>query len=748
MRLKREVLGEKHPDTLYALNNLAYIFASQGHFSDAEPLYKKGFRLRQEVLGGIHPLTLASLKNLAEFYQSQEKYAEAEIYWRKYLRQSNTFLDQVLWGAGESTRQSYLKQAEFVKNSMLSFYTYLNTPETAEESLYFSLTRKGLQLKISSEIKTLVQVSENPELQEQAEQLRSKKESLSNLTLAGPGDGDPQNFQVRLTLLKEDINSLEAALGRKVQHLRRGKIEVTPQAVLKTLGEDEVLIDFMAYQQLGLKDLIEEGAKLMAVVVDKRQEQPIQLVLLGELEPIKQAVNEFREHISYPQTYPLESVRESGKNLHRLIWHPLKTFLHKKESVYLVPDGILHLLPFAALTDPEDLKYLVEKHNIVILSSGRDLVLPPTEGETQNSVIFSSPSYNRSSGKDIDLGEVLGKTSITRGSQLEGLYFAPLPGTGIEGNQISQMMREQGNKPSLFSGIQATEDTLKQVNSPRILHLATHGFFLDNLPSDTVEGRGFQRGLPINLSNQFKQPNNQQKTALSKKPGILITEIVKGSQASGKNLKIWDIVTEYAGEKIYSVSQFIKIVQSRSKEKQVWMTIERSGEKIQIELKGGRVGVVINDIVSKTKQTSNSNNNPLLRTGLAFYGANEGVKGNKLPDGSDGVFTAMEALGLHLNGTQLVVLSACETGVGDVMQGEGVFGLRRAFEEAGAHFVLSTLWTISDDGTQVFMNDFYNLVLKGENPQMALRTTQRAFINNQQWSHPFYWSPFVMVGRE
>ena len=207
-------------------------------------------------------------------------------------------------------------------------------------------------------------------------------------------------------------------------------------------------------------------------------------------------------------------------------------------------------------------------------------------------------------------------------------------------------------------------------------------------------------------------------------------------------------MTEYAGEEIYSVSQFTKIIQSRSKEKQVWMTIERSGEKIQIELKGGMVGIQIQDIVSKTKQTSNSYNNPLLRTGLAFYGANQGVKGIKLPDGSDGVFTAMEALGLHLNGTQLVVLSACETGVGDVMQGEGVFGLRRAFEEAGAHYVLSTLWTISDDGTQVFMNDFYNLVLKGENPRNSLRTTQRAFINNQQWSHPFYWAPFVMVGRE
>ena len=321
----------------------------------------------------------------------------------------------------------------------------------------------------------------------------------------------------------------------------------------------------------------------MAVVVDKRQEQPIQLVFLGELEPIKQAVNEFRKHISYPQTYPLESVREIGKNLYRLLWHPLKTFLHKKESVYLVADGILHLLPFAALTDPEDLKYLVEKHNIVILSSGRDLVLPPTEGETHNSVIFSSPNYNSSSGKDSV--ETRGKTSITRGSQLEGLYFAPLPGTGIEGNQISQMMQKQGNKPSLFSGIQATEDTLKQVNKPRILHLATHGFFLDNLPSDTVEGRGFQRGLPISLSKQFKQPNNQQKTALSKKPGILIFEIIKDSQASEKNLKIWDIVTEYAGEKIYSVSQFIKLFKVVLKKSKFGWQLSVQEKKSRLNLK-------------------------------------------------------------------------------------------------------------------------------------------------------------------
>ncbi|MCH8078051.1 MAG: CHAT domain-containing protein, partial [SAR324 cluster bacterium] len=123
-----------------------------------------------------------------------------------------------------------------------------------------------------------------------------------------------------------------------------------------------------------------------------------------------------------------------------------------------------------------------------------------------------------------------------------------------------------------------------------------------------------------------------------------------------------------------------------------------------------------------------------------------GTRGKKQADGTDGILTAMEVLSMDLAGTRLVVLSACETGLGDIKQGEGVYGLRRAFQEAGAAAVLSTLWQVDDDGTQAFMTRFYTLFLEGKGAQESARAVQREFIASSRWAHPFYWAPFVMVG--
>ena len=114
----------------------------------------------------------------------------------------------------------------------------------------------------------------------------------------------------------------------------------------------------------------------------------------------------------------------------------------------------------------------------------------------------------------------------------------------------------------------------------------------------------------------------------------------------------------------------------------------------------------------------------------------------------DVFLTAGKAVTLNLAGTDLVVLSACQTGVGDVRNGEGVYGLQRAFQEAGSKAVLSTLWSISDDATTAFMRSFYNRFLQGTHPQQALQETQEEFIKNEQWQHPYYWAPFVMVGKD
>jgi CHAT domain-containing protein len=195
-----------------------------------------------------------------------------------------------------------------------------------------------------------------------------------------------------------------------------------------------------------------------------------------------------------------------------------------------------------------------------------------------------------------------------------------------------------------FRGEGATETSLKQAAAPRILHIATHGFFLEDQPV-RIEGT---RGL-----------------SLMRDDGDL--------RGLSVNLKI---------------------------------------------------------------------ENPLLRSGLALAGANlrEGRE-------DDGILTALEASGLNLWGTKLVVLSACDTGVGVVRTGEGVNGLRRALVLAGSETQVMSLWPVSDYVTQRLMKGYYTGLKQGEGRGEALRRVKLEMLRQKGMEHPFYWASFIQSGK-
>ncbi|WP_008309756.1 CHAT domain-containing protein [Leptolyngbya sp. PCC 6406] len=201
------------------------------------------------------------------------------------------------------------------------------------------------------------------------------------------------------------------------------------------------------------------------------------------------------------------------------------------------------------------------------------------------------------------------------------------------------------NNPTVLDQGRATENALKQVQSPRILHIATHGFFLADVERPNADSRGL------------------------------------GLIAGGESLN-----------------------------------------------PSALVGIPIE--------------NPLLRSGLALAGFNTRSSGDE-----DGALTALEASQLNLFGTQLVVLSACDTGLGDVANGEGVYGLRRAFAIAGAETQLLSLWQVDDFGTQSLMARYYEKLMAGMGRSEALRVVQLEMINQGgEYSHPYYWAAFVLAG--
>jgi CHAT domain-containing protein len=128
---------------------------------------------------------------------------------------------------------------------------------------------------------------------------------------------------------------------------------------------------------------------------------------------------------------------------------------------------------------------------------------------------------------------------------------------------------------------------------------------------------------------------------------------------------------------------------------------------------------------------------PLLRSGLALAGASELRQDATL-------VTALELAGLDLWGTQLVVLSACDTGRGDVQLGQGVYGLRRALVVAGAETVVMSLWKVDDDSTRLLMETYYRNLLAGQGRASALREAMRSVRESRP--HPHHWAPFIALG--
>ncbi|MBI4749543.1 MAG: CHAT domain-containing protein [Acidobacteria bacterium] len=135
------------------------------------------------------------------------------------------------------------------------------------------------------------------------------------------------------------------------------------------------------------------------------------------------------------------------------------------------------------------------------------------------------------------------------------------------------------------------------------------------------------------------------------------------------------------------------------------------------------------------------NEDPLLRSALFFAGANQGAATS-----GQTTLTALEAAQLDLWGTQLVVLSACETALGQVIQGDGVYGLRRALMLAGSESQVMSLWQVSDLGAKTLMSGLYQRLKNGEGRSDCLQNTQLQMLRSHRWKHPFYWAAFIQSG--
>lgn len=644
------IYGPDHPEVATGLNELGLTYDDAGRYADAQQQLARALRIRETMLGEHHPDVAATLSAVATNAMLQGHFAEAQRSGGKAweIRREN-FHD----GAAVLAEKSALDYSTFLNDESDSYLSFLlNAPNGATANVariaQVVLAAKGIVSDgLMARRRTVVQES-NEAVRALAEQLQQARFTLSALYVQGPADGDAETYRQDLESATTEKARLEVELARKSTRFARERQQADLEIadITSALPTGAAIVEFMRYShRTSIRD---SESRYLAMVI--RGDGIATVHTLGPAAAIDTAVMWYRQHFANPRMISDDSYRVISGNLFSLVWRPFAAVLADASVVFIAPDGDLNLVSFAGLRDDAN-NFLVEKFPVHYLSTTRDLIrLQEPAAPGSGLLAIGDPDYDAGDvpavvpgPPDAELPSMVVEYIWTRGlrtgcTALQELIVARLPGTKSEIQAVETEWRKARGEESVsvLLGGDATEASFKSMSGgKRVIHLATHGFFLSGVCRQ-------------------KQP--------------------------------------VAGER------------------------------------------VIGD-------------NPLLLSGLLLAGANRHAQ-LTAQQGEDGVVTAEEIAGLNFDGAQLVVLSACETGLGEVRNGEGVYGLRRAFQLAGARTIVSALWSVDDRATAALMQQLISaqgIDLPAAMRQAALSQISNARANGKS-DHPFYWAGFIATG--
>ncbi len=645
LAIREKALGPEHPDVASSLHHLAVAYKRRGHDAGSERLFQRALAVQEKTLGPEHPAVYASLNDLAMLYAVRGDISQAVTFQAQAnaIGERNLALNLAI--GSERQKLGYLALLSKGTNFTLSLHSQAAPCDQRALNLAFTtlLRWKGRGLDAMTNTIALLRRQATPEVQAIFDRLAVARSQLATLTLRTSEAAGTMTYQERLRVFEEQVEKLESELSSRSVEFRTQAQPVTLAAVQAVLPADSALIEFTVYTPQEFRTEKNKPPRYLAYVLPA-QGQP-GWVDLGETTIIDRAVGAWRKSLRNPNR---TDVKRLARAVDEKVMQPVRPLLGAARRLLIAPDGLLNLIPFAALVDQQN-RYLIERYAISHLTSGRDLLRMQTSKPSKNpplvvaNPIFGSVTTGATRAEQNSGGSPAGNWTGNQGraqSDPTEVFFQPLLGTEREALAIKAMLPEA----AMLLREEATETALKRSKAPIVLHIATHGFFLSDPDAPPAETGGLSSDDHLKIS--------------------------------GLRLSKW-------------------------------------AAKIE---------------------------NPLLRSGLALAGVNEHRAGN-----DDGVLTAMEAASLDLWGTKLVVLSACETGVGEVKNGEGVYGFRRALVLAGSETQVMSLWPVEDIATGILIG-YYRRLLEGGGRGESLRQIQLERLKDRKLRHPYYWASFIQAG--
>jgi len=606
------------------LMGLASIDVANGHIEEAEQLALEAEHLIEREYSPNHRALVSPLLCLT-FTELAQRHTDAAITAiSRAIDIEELNLNRILAVGFEAQKTAFMSTLKVTTDTAvaLNIDSLPNNPRAVTVALDTVLRRKGRVLEEVARRSRFIRDQLEPQDRHLIDDLNIARAQFATLVFRSADDAPWATLQDILHKKEAELQQLEAAVLARSPAYAMQVEPASAERVCMLLPPDAALVEFIRYQPSSWSPDKPTSPKYAAYIL-RRTGRPIG-VPLGQAARIENTVSLLREALRNPKRIDVNAI---SRSLDEMIMRPVRAFIGPSKHILISPDGALNLIPFEALVD-ESGKYLIESYALTYLTSGRDLLAPPGYASSrEDPVIIANPDFDLRSVPKI---EVEGAAS----SVFRHMNYLPLPATAGEANGIAEAL----GRASVKMGPDATEQAVKRLKGPEILHIATHGFFL----------------------NDTQRPDSSSR--------LLALE--------------------------------------------------------SVEPKAPMIG------------------NSLLRSGLVLAGVKQGVSGS----GEDGVLTALEVSGLDLVGTKLVVLSACDTGVGDIGQWEGIYGLRRALVMAGAESEVISLWPVSDTATRDLMVDFYRRLKGGEGRSDALRQAQLAILHGPARRHPFYWAAFILSG--
>jgi CHAT domain-containing protein/tetratricopeptide (TPR) repeat protein len=635
------------------------LLLNRGDYARGRQAFAMALAERERVFGTDHPLTAEARSAVAsadfglDFVDSAVRDAlAAEEIGRNHLRFTIRYLPERQALAYSDHRPRGLDLA-------LSAVAADRTAERA--SVLDAVVRsRGVVLDELGARAHLTAQSADPVLVSLNAAATAARERFANLMLRSLKGEDPvpravlDDARSRKEEAERALAERSAAARTEVEQANVGLTDVR-----EMLPPNTAILAFVRYDRTivtasGTRSAPRAVASYMGFVI--RADTPdVAVVPLGTASSIDGAIAVWRREAEgrkilagVPILEAERTYRAAGVQIRQQIWDPFSLFIEGAARVFVVPDGAVNFVSFAALPTAPN-RYLIEDGPVIhYLSTERDVISRPSVGSANGLLAVGGPAY------DARVHPAGSRSTLRSGcATLGGVRFEDLPNSRLEADEIAKIWSSSANEAGdtrVLSGRAATETAIKQAAiGRRVVHLATHGYFLESRCDSAAAGTRAVGGL-----------------------------------------------------------------------------VAQSGPSRELA------------------------ENVLLLSGLAFAGANV-PSSVRTGQGDDGLLTAEEVAGLNLQGTEWAVLSACDTGTGRIKAGEGVFGLRRAFQVAGVRTIIMSLWPVDDVATRTWMRHLYDARFNQRlSTAESVREASIRVLENRrarrQSLHPLYWAAFVAAG--